>query len=149
MKKTAANVTLRVRIAVGIHPLSAWRRKAASNVASPKSAAKPIIKSSGDLWWTPIPGGASDRAVVVTVTVTEAGVAAVGFAVTGERAQVASEAATEQVSVTDCAKPLTELRLNEYVAVPPGDTIALDCEPDATPIVKSAVVVPVPERVTV
>ena len=73
-----------------------------------------------------IPGGASDRAVVATVTVTEAGVAAVGFAVAGETAQVASDVATEQVSVTDCAKPFSESRLNEYVAVPPGDTVALD-----------------------
>jgi hypothetical protein len=96
-----------------------------------------------------IPGGASDRAVVVTVTVTEAGVAAVGFAVTGETAQVDSDAATEQVRVTDCAKPLSESRLNEYVAVPPDDTVALDGEPDATPILKSGGVVPVPERVTV
>jgi hypothetical protein len=117
-------------------------------VASAKSTAKPVIKSSGDVWWTLIPRGTSDRAVVVTVTVTEAGVPVVGFAVTGETARVASVVATEQVSVTDCAKPLRESRLNVYVAVPPGDTVALDCEPDATPIVKSGVV-PVPERVTV
>lgn len=91
------------------------------------------------------PGGASEAPVVVTFTVTCAGLVPSGVTEAGETVHVAFDGAPVQASETAWLKPPSGISVSESLAEPPAVTVMLDGNPEATAREKS---MPEPESET-